>query len=197
MATDGRYVTVDRFKKWTRDTTLTDDNLISDSILAAQQTVDTDLGRRFEEASGEPAARVYAAERGDTSLSIHDCVSISSITEDGTTVPTTDWQAEPLNNLSAAGQTVPFTRVERLTGSWHARNGKATISVTADWGWEEIPADIVVLCMIVAQTMAQHRDMRLGLAAITADGLGVSARDVRMVRDAQSRYSRRQVLFAV
>ena len=197
MADDGRYLSVETFKAWTRDKTLTDDEMISDAILAAESVIDIDLGRRFEVAAGAATERVYAAESGDTTLFIHDCTEITAVAEDGTTVATADWQAAPLNQLSSWGETVPYTHIDRMVGSWHAERGKATIGVTAKWGWAAIPPSIVVLCSIVAQTMAQHRDMRFGLAAITADGLGVSARDARIVRDTQARYSRKQLVYAI
>ncbi len=184
---DGRYLTVDAWKSWARDEVTADDAEIGAAILAAEQNLDNACGRRFIVADAS-SARVYAPDRPHT-LVIDDCTSIASIVENGTTLASSTYQAEPLNNLSASGETVPFDRVRRLNGAcWYQNGGEATVTVTATWGWAAIPFPIVEACKIVTKANLEVRDARFGLAAILDSGIGISPREVTAVKSAISQY---------
>ena len=184
---DGRYLTVDDFKQWARDEVQADDELIGAAILAAQQQLDNACARRFAVASGS-SARVYAPDLSDI-LIIDDCTAISSVVENGSTLAGTVYQAEPLNNLSPGGETVPYNKIRRLSGCWYRNGGKATITVTATWGWAAVPYQIVEACKIVTKANIEVRDARFGLAAVLENGVGVSPREVTTVKQAIAQYS--------
>ena len=183
---DGRYLTTTAFRSWARDEVTADDAEIGAAILAAQQELDNACARRFEIASAA-SDRVFAPA-GPTVLFIDDCISITSITENGTTLDAAVYQPEPLNNLSAGGETVPFDQVRRLSGYWYRCNGEATVTVNAPWGWAAIPFQIVEACKIVTKATLEVRDARFGLAAILENGIGISPREVTQVRKAVQNY---------
>lgn len=183
---DGRYLTVADWRTWARDEVTADNDEIGAAILAAQQHLDNACGRRFAVASGT-SARVYTPDRPQTIL-IDDCTAITSIVENGSTLNASTYQAEPLNNLSPGGETVPFDRVNRLSGCWYRDGRKATITVTATWGWAAVPFQIVEACKIVTKANLEVRDARFGLAAILDSGIGISPREVTAVKQAVSQY---------
>jgi len=186
MATP-RYLSVDALKAWMRDEVTADDNIIEDAINAAEMMIDNALQRRMIVATSG-SARVYAPTPGSDVLYIHDATTVTAVVEDGTTlVANTDYQREPLNNLSAAGEVWPFSRIQRLSGSWYTDAGKSTITVTGTWGWAAIPFEVVESCKIVAQDMLEYRNVRFGQVAITDVG-GVGSRENMVVKSMIAKY---------
>lgn len=180
---DGRYLTVDAWKEWARDQVAVDDYVVGAAILAAQQQLDNACGRRFEIADVS-SERVFIPPARSPILYIDDCTTITSIVDNDVDVAATDYQPEPLNNLSIAGETVPFDRVRRHGGYWYRYNNEATITIDATWGWAAIPFQIVEACKIVTKATLEVRDARFGLAAILESGIGISPREVTAVKQA-------------
>ena len=184
---DGRYLTVADWRAWSRDEVTADDEEIGAAILSAQQDLDNACARRFAVA-GASSARVFTPDRNSQTLIIDDCTTITSIVENGVTLDASVYQPEPLNNLSASGETVPFDKVKRLTGCWYVDGPKATVTITAPWGWQAIPFPIVESCKIVTKATLELRDTRFGLAAILDSGIGISPREVTAVKRAIAQY---------
>jgi hypothetical protein len=166
MAT--RYLQPEAFKAWTRNEIQTDDDeWIEDAIDAATQWLDNELGRRVELATGSATSRVFVPN-GTPILPIDDCVSVASITENGSLVAAAAYQLEPLNGRTVAGESVPYSSVRRLYDiDWYADYGRATISISADWGWATIPALILESCKIVAKDILANRTVTFGIVAAT------------------------------
>lgn len=162
---DGRYLTVDEWKSWARDEVTVDDAEVGAAIVAAQQYIDNACSRRFAVA-GSASARVYTPDRPYT-LIIDDCTTITSVVENGTTLATTVYQAEPLNNLSSGGETVPFDRIKRLSGCWYRHGHEATVTVTATWGWAAVPFEVVEACKLMTKMILEGRDTKFGVAGFT------------------------------
>jgi hypothetical protein len=51
-----------------------------------------------------------------------------------------------------------------LTGAWYVWNGKASVSVTATWGWATTPAPAIEAVKILAKDILHQRDNRSGVA---------------------------------
>jgi hypothetical protein len=176
------WLTESQLKAWRRDTTTANTIEIQSSIDAAFEALNKALQRRLVIA-GASSARVYAPDDFDV-LFIHDCTTVTSVTENGTLlVAGTDYQLEPLNGVDSSGLSVPYYRVRRLGRNWYRDNNKGTVSIVAAWGWAAIPSDLILACMIIASDMLENQNMRFGLAAITDAG-GVGTRDNRTVREA-------------
>ena len=187
MATP-RYLSVTTFKAWWKTDRSADDDLIEAAINAAETAIDNALQRRMITATGTASARSYAADGCTSMLWVHDSVEIESVVENGVTLTAgTHYQAEPLNGLNSAGESVPYHLLRRLDQSWYVDGPKAAIVVTADWGWSAIPFEVVESCKIITADMLSNRDLRNGLVAITEAG-GVGSRENRTVRDMISSY---------
>lgn len=168
--TTPRYLPVDDLKAQTRDETTADDPVKLAAINAAETWIDNELQRRMEVVTDGPSgltARVYVPGDSDV-LYIYDCTEVTAVVENGTTLTVdTDYQLEPLNGLSEAGEPRPYYRIKRHGRCWYTDGHKATVSVTARYGWAAIPAEVVEACKIIAQDILANRDTRFGLAGIT------------------------------
>lgn len=195
--TTPRYVSVSTFKDYARvETATADDTEIEAAINAAEQQLDIACQRRFVVAT-TATARVYAPQTL-TLLRIHDTTTVTAVVNNGVTVAATDYQLEPVNGLTWAGEPVPYTQIRLLgTGEWDFGDfdGKASISVTGTWGWAAIPAPIVEACKVLAKDILGNRDVRFGLVAVT-EAAGISARTNPIVRTAIDQY-RRQEAFGI
>lgn len=191
--TTPRYVSVSTFKDYARvETATADDTEIEAAINAAEQQLDIACQRRFVVASGA-TARLYAPQTL-TLLRIHDTTTVTAVVNNGVTVAAANYQLEPVNGLTWAGETVPYTQVRLLgTGEWDFGDfdGKASISVTGTWGWAAIPAPIVEACKVLAKDILGNRDVRFGLVAVT-EAAGISARTNPIVRTAVEQYKRQE-----
>jgi hypothetical protein len=182
-----RYLTVEQVKAYHRNEIPTaDDDFIESACDAAEMFLDASCARRFEVA-GTAAARVFTPDDLCV-LRIHDCTSVTSITNNGSAV--TDYQLEPLNGLTWSGETVPYDQVRLLSGFWWMYQREATVSVTATWGWSAIPARITQAALIIAKEIIVNRDeVKLGLVGFSDVG-GVVARTNPIVAETIAHYRR-------
>jgi hypothetical protein len=194
MATP-RYLPVATFKTWWKTEISAEDSLIEAAINAAEVAIDNATGRKMiVVTSGAPGitTRVYRPDRDTSVLRLDDFTELSTLTENGNTLTSgTDFVLEPLNNLSTAGETVPYDQATRYNRCWYWDGPKATVSVTARFGWAAIPFEVVESCKIVAADMLSNRDMRNGLVAITEAG-GVGSRENLTVRNMIAKYRSRR-----
>lgn len=169
------YVTLATFKAYLENqrTGTNNDNRLQAALDAAHQGIDDYLGRPMVVASTS-STRSYAPD-GDELLVIHDCTTITTVTENGATLTAgTDYQAEPLNNLTDAGATWPYWQLRRLNGyGWYctaSNYGAVTVTVNASWGWQAIPYPVVEACKMLAKDIAGARELRGDVAGFTDFG---------------------------
>lgn len=161
------YVTLDTFKAYlvNQRATTADDDRLQAALNSAHQAIDNHCARRFVVASGS-SARVYRPAPGSSVLWVHDCTAITTVVEDGTTLAASAYQAEPLNGLTWAGESVPYTSLRRTAGlTWWWDNNEPTVSVTASWGWAAIPSPVVEACKMLAKDIATTREVQFDVAA--------------------------------
>lgn len=184
-----RYLSLETFQAWGHSETSYDTDLIIAAIDAATDWLDMACGRRFAVA-GAGSARTYVPTFGSGRLMIDDCTTVTALTENGTALAeNTDYVLRPLNNLAASGETVPYDVALRLDKPWYTNGHRATISVTATWGWAAIPTMIVEACKILTKEFLEQRDVRHGLVGFSEAG-GIRATDNLKVRQAVERYSK-------
>jgi hypothetical protein len=176
-------LTTAEYKLWARNEIPTaDDDSIADAILAAQQALFNAVGRKIVVA-GASSARVFIPRDDTPVLFIDDCTTVTSIIENGVTLASTAYQLEPLNGLSVGGEAWPYSQVRRIDGvEWYDYNDKATISITATWGWAAIPPQAIEACKIATKAILDGRDIRLGVLAAVDTG-AVTERQALVVRN--------------
>lgn len=148
------------------------------SLAAAEAALNSICQRQWVLASGS-SARVYVPAYAYVQP-IHDCTAVSSVVVDGATIDPAGYQLEPLNGIGWDGTAVPYTGIERLSGGvWFPSIwGKATMTVTATWGWAAIPAQITEACKILAKGIIEARNARGGVLNTTDFGAVRVPRDI-------------------
>lgn len=162
------YVTLADFKTWLRNELgTTDDAMLQLGLDAAEVAVNEHCGRNFNAAS-TASARLFRPESLRL-VTIDDCTTVTSVVENGATVAASGYQLEPLNGRRPSGLDVPFDRIRRIYGDWYMDGadevGRATISVTATWGWAATPPPVIEATKILAKDIISQRDTRNGVAA--------------------------------
>lgn len=185
----GRYVTNDEVRAYVKSDRTVDDLIVSDAIAAAEQFLDTSTGRQLVVAGDTASARAYRpGSVNATHLWIHDCAEITSVVEDGLTLTAnTQYVAEPLNGLTAAGEARPYSALARVDRYWYWDGPTPTVTVTARWGWTAIPDMAKTACIVAAKMYLDGRDLRSGLVG-AADFGGITEREAKTVRDFISQY---------
>jgi len=161
------YVLLTDFKSWVRNELGTaEDSILQAGIDAAVIAVNEHCGRGFDIA-GSPSARSFVPESYRLVI-IDDCTSVTSVVENGDTIAASGYQLEPLNGRRPSGLAVPYDQIRRIYGDWYidaTDEGRATIVVTAAWGWTVRPAPVIEATKILAKDILMQRDTRNGVAA--------------------------------
>lgn len=99
-------------------------------------------------------------------LRFADCTAVATIVDNGVTLAAgVDYQLEPVNAINDVGDTVPYEQARRLNSCWYSTvQGKATVVVTASWGWVSIPAWAKEATLILAADIFATRDQPGGVA---------------------------------
>lgn len=178
-------ISVDQLKRVLKDETTYDEWLFAEAIDAAEAYLRARTGREWTPvtAASSATARSFRPEQDCEVLGIHDAASITSVVEDDITlVAGTDYVAEPFNNLSADGSWRPTDRLIRIGQTWYHDGPKATVVVTAKWGWSTMPAGHMVPFAVCAKAYLEARDVSLGLLAFENGGVG-GQREAKAVAD--------------
>lgn len=182
-------VSLSVFKQYIRDEAVgVDDAILQGYLDAASQALSGACGRQWTVAPAAATARSFQPTGRSRVLVINDCASITSVVDNGATlVAGTDYQAEPLNNLSDSGETVPYYRLVKPYADWYSATGFASVVITAKWGWAAIPYQITEACLVLGKELCNNQDVRLGIVGL-ADGVVSGIRQSKIVRDAIGAY---------
>lgn len=165
------YCTLDELKAALNISDTTDDTQLEAVITAASSFIDGHCNRDFTVAAGT-TSRDYAPTGRYDVLLIDDCTTIQSVSiDDGLdgsfsiTLGTADWQAEPLNGRHG-GLALPYNRLRPLEdGYWPVEwRGRATVRVTATYGWSEIPPVVRQAAILQSSRLFVRYDSPLGVA---------------------------------
>jgi hypothetical protein len=171
-------ITTEDLASFLRNEIPTDDYPDLDNVrVSAESMVGKVTGRSWAVATGTPSLRRYAPRAMNQDLiRIHDCVSVTSVTNDGETVPVWStslggYQLEPINGLDWAGEVRPYESIRYIGSRWKFDSYRATVAVTADWGWAALPPQVVRATFVLARDMWEFRNAEntAGLEAFVED----------------------------
>lgn len=186
------YATLDELKAEKGISDVADDSTLQISLGAASRQIDGACGWRFWKDSvltaryftpDNPKCLYLLDETPADGIATATGLTVELDNDDSGTYETnltvnTDFVLVP-RNAQAAVPLRPYTEIE-LTGVnyWFPRSSynRATVKITAKWGWPAIPDDIKKACLIQAQQLAKSKDAAFGVAALAAiDGAGMRA----------------------
>lgn len=137
--------------------------ILSRAKAAAESAVRRHCHRSFETPGDTPTARVFTPLSCEL-LFPDDIAALTSIDNDGSTLTVADYQLEPLNGRSTAGDSVPYDLIRRISGVWVVDGQRSTVSITATWGWETVPDAVKEAVCVLGKDIADRREMRGNVA---------------------------------
>ena len=149
----------------------TDDDFLNLAIDSAEQAIDDLCGRVFT-AAGSASARTY---RATPYLAVTDDVSTltglvvkTDTAADGVfdqTWASTDYQVEPLNNLTKCRAVFNLRAVGDYTFPVYG-DGLAAVEVTAKWGWPSVPDAVKQSALMYASRLYGRKASPMGVIGV-------------------------------
>lgn len=204
MALGDLYVLLDDLKKVIGLDHAGHDDRITWALKSASRGIDKFCGRQFNKA-GSVTARVFRPE-GQLLVKVDDFHTTAGLVvatdDDGdgvfeTTWSASDYQLEPLNGVVDGEPGWPWWTI-RAVGSRNfpcSRRGRATVRVTADWGWPALPDPVREACQIVALETYKLPEAPFGVAGFAEFGV-MRVRDNPMAKARLEPYQRSPFLVA-
>jgi hypothetical protein len=180
-----------------------DDEMLTKAIRAASRHIDDMCNRRFY-ADSTATARIYYP-RDCYRVDVDDLWTTTGLVvklDDGTnTFPTTvaaaDYQLEPLNGVVSGASGWPYDRIRLIVANvgWPSYwNRRASVQVTAKWGWAAVPAPVRDACLVESAELFRTKDAPFGIR--TGDFGAIRVRPNPKVDELITAYKRNAVLVA-
>lgn len=160
-----------------------DDTRLQSALDAATQSVEGICGRQFND-SGSATARVYYPD-SPTKIYVDDFSTTAGLVVKvdygnagnySQTITSTNYQLEPLNGVVGGMTGYPFNCIRSINQYlplWYGSIGypRASVQVTAQWGWAAVPASVVEACLILGEEIFKMKDAPWGVAGFGAMGV--------------------------
>lgn len=203
MALGDPYATLPEIKDYLSITATTYDDELADALASASEEIERCTNRQFNKTT-TASARVYQPHdsyvvRVDDFHTTTGFVLKTDEAGDGTfetTWASTDYELFPLNGIVNGQTGWPYNKICGTQSRWFPlpwTGRRATIEVTAQWGWASVPAPVKQACLILAAETFQLKDAPLGVAGMGEFGV-VRVRDNKMADKKLRKYMRSQVL---
>jgi hypothetical protein len=203
MALGDDYITLSELKSYMGLEDVSDNAELSDAIDFACRTVEAHCHRQFNKA-GVATARVFRP------LGVRSCLVDDFHTTSGLVIETsssadgvfdTTWTSDqyelrPLNGVRLGRPGWPYWEIEAVDGDTFPQARRATVRVTADWGWASVPEPVRQACLIIASENYQLRKQRLGIAGSDQFGQIVRLRDNGIAARKLTPFCRSRILVA-
>lgn len=161
---DGLYITLDELKDGRRITKDDDDVALTRAITAACRQIDRKTGRRFY-LDATATTRIFGVTGRLTPNGVLLVDDIGSddglVVESGSAsawTATTAYESGPENALTLGW---PVTELAATPGAYWAG---PQVRVTARWGWPEVPDDISMAALLLANRLYLRKDSPEGIA---------------------------------
>jgi hypothetical protein len=176
MTLTNAYLTLAEFKSLIGKTTVDGDDACERAIEAASRAVDAWCGRRFY-ADAAATARVFAPFTASEAWvdDIHtttDLVVKTDTGDDGTyetTWTTGDYELMPRNGIRNGLEGWPYTAIRAVEGLSFPCGRRATVQVTARWGWAAVPTAVELAAQILAMDFWKSKDAPFGIAGLDSE----------------------------
>lgn len=171
MALGDNYCTTAELKTRLGISDANDDTVLGMAISAASRQVERYCRRQFNDA-GSASARVYYPTSARLVMvdDFHTTTGLDiSVDEDDdgdfeTIWASTDYQVEPLNGIVDGMTGYPYWRIRAVESQYFVAGVRATVQVTARWGWAAVPAPVKEATLALAEEIYKLKDSPYGIA---------------------------------
>lgn len=200
------YATVEALKARLQIVDDSENDALESALATASRGIESYCGRQFNR-DDTTSPRLFQPARHlaivDDFHTTDGLVIETDPRQDGsftTTWEAADYQLEPLNGVVDGQPGWPWWKI-RTAGRRHhfppcgIGAHRATLRVTAQWGWATVPAPVVESCLIIAAECWKLKDAPLGVAGVADFGV-LRVRDNPMVGTKLGPYQRNPLLAA-
>jgi hypothetical protein len=198
MAIGDPYVSLDELKDYLKMTGKASyDDALLDAISSVTAEIERKCNRQFNKA-GSVSQRSYYPDSSSLAK-VHDFWTTTGlvVTLNGNTLTEgTDFELHPLDGIVDGQPGWPYWKIRLLGGRCFARDTRlgAPLKVSANWGWDSVPAPIKQACLIMAAETFQLKDTPYGVAGMTEFGSSLRVKDNAMAASKISPYVRDRFL---
>ena len=165
-------VEVEELASWLRISSSESANELTVAATAAAAAIESFCGWTFDEAATTETARVFPARWADLiyidPMAVDTGLAIAVDTSDDGTFNQTwaaaDYQLEPLNQRRAGLSDHPYFRVRAIETKSFPIGKRATVQVTARWGWTTVPEPVQAATLMHAARLHARRNTVAGIA---------------------------------
>lgn len=177
-----------------------DDGRLTAALIAASRGIEKFCGRQFNTAAA-PTARKFRPTSHGLCL-VDDFQTLTTLKTDdsnvgsfGTTWAATDYELEPLNGVVDGEAGWPYWRIKAVNARPFYCYPRATVELTALWGWAAVPAAVTESCLIAAEEISKLKDTPFGIGGYGDFGV-IRVRDNPFTARMLNPYRRNPVLVA-
>lgn len=151
----------------------TDDGTFDDLLLSASRHVELFTGRQFNREETATARKYRALDRERVAVDDFYETTDLSVSVSGTAWDAADYEPRPWDGVIGGLIDWPYSDLFAVNRYWPIYNfRRATIEVTARWGWSQVPAAIVQATLDVAEVMRLGAGVTSGSTYITSETIG-------------------------
>lgn len=205
MAIGDDYLTRDQVKLWMNLQGTEYDDIVDYVITSISRDIEDYCHRQFNKDLA-PSQRLYDPTNHRQAV-VDDFYTTTGFVletdDDGdgvfeTTWTPDDYELRPLNGIRNGRPGEPFwqIRVRRNSTKRFHHSDSANIRVTAAWGWDAIPDNVLQAARQLAADTFQLKDNRLGVAGTDQFGTVIRVRDNQLARMRLKNYIRGSVFCA-
>lgn len=172
MALGDSYATLAQLKARLDITDTTDDDRLTASLASGSREIEAWCGRQFNDAA-TATARVYRTTTCyrttvDDFSTTTGLIVATDTDDDGTydeTWTSADYELEPFNGVVSGMSGWPYNRILAVESlRFPTGRRRATVQVTARWGWTAVPAPVQEACLMIASGTFKAGDAPFGVA---------------------------------
>lgn len=179
-----------------------EDAKLTSALTAASRGIEKSCNRQFNLASSATARVFYPdshcwATVDDISSTTGLVIKTDTAGDGtfGTTWTSTEYELQPLNGVVDGETGWPYWHIKAVGLTFPCRWSRASLQVTAAWGWAAVPAPVKEGCLILAEEIYKLKDSPFGVGGYGQFGI-VRARENPMVWQRVGPYARDVVLVA-
>lgn len=177
MALGARYATLAELKSRLGIPDTDDDGSLGPALDTASRGIEKHCDRQFNDADTATARLFYPRTSHLADVDdFHTTTGLIVETDGGddgtfeTTWSTSDYQLEPLNGIVDGETGWPKYQIRAVNGRTFPCGRRATLRVTARWGWAAVPAPVKEATLVLAEDVFKLKDSPFGSGGFSEFG---------------------------
>ncbi|MEU8379775.1 hypothetical protein [Streptosporangium sp. NPDC048865] len=178
MALGDPYATLEQLKGRLDIEDAVDDDDLAAALAAVSRGIEKFCHRQFNKAETATArlftptwAAMVRVDDFHTTTGLVIATDPGGDATFGTTLEISQYELHPLNGIVDGEEGWPYSTIRGVLRSTFPCTGRASLRVTAQWGWAAVPAPVRQACLILAAECFKLKDAPFGVAGFGEYGV--------------------------